>query len=96
MISLFPSAFAQNFATLVVTRFFGGGAAASTINIVGGSISDVWRGGVSRSHPLSLYVFSTVVGIALGPFIGGGLQRIHIGSPWRWYVFNLKPLMKID
>jgi predicted MFS family arabinose efflux permease len=39
--SLFPSAFAQNFATLVVTRFFGGGASSVSINIVGGSISDV-------------------------------------------------------
>lgn len=84
VLSLFPSAFAQNYATLVVTRFFGGGAAASTINIVGGSISDVWRGSVARSHPMSVYIFSTAVGISLGPFIGGGLQKIHIGQPWRW------------
>lgn len=86
IISLFPSAFAHNFATLIVTRFFGGGAAASTINIVGGSISDVWRGSMARSHPMSVYIFSTTVGISLGPFIGGGLQRIHIGEPWRRYV----------
>ncbi|KAI4668099.1 uncharacterized protein J4E78_001920 [Alternaria triticimaculans] len=45
---LFGSAFADNFATLVVTRFFGGGASSVSINIVGGSISDLrskspWR-----------------------------------------------------
>ncbi|KAI4624081.1 uncharacterized protein J4E87_005577 [Alternaria ethzedia] len=38
---LFGSAFADNFATLVVTRFFGGGASSVSINIVGGSISDL-------------------------------------------------------
>ncbi|KAJ5107454.1 hypothetical protein N7456_004129 [Penicillium angulare] len=81
---MFPSAFAPNFATLIVTRFFGGGAAASTINIVGGMIADIWPGGVARSRPMSLYVFSQITGISLGPFIGGGLQIIHIGNPWRW------------
>lgn len=85
IICLFPSAFAQNFATLIVTRFFGGGAAAATINIVGGTISDIWRGSVARSRPMSLYVFAGVAGIAIGPCIGGGLQRIHFGTSWRWY-----------
>jgi MFS family permease len=85
IICLFPSAFAQNFATLIVTRFFGGGAAAATINIIGGTISDIWRGSVARSRPMSLYVFSGVAGIAIGPCIGGGLQRINIGTSWRWY-----------
>ncbi|KAJ5475379.1 hypothetical protein N7539_008445, partial [Penicillium diatomitis] len=47
VISLFPSAFAQNFATLVVTRFFGGGTSSVSINIVGGSISDVYVVGIA-------------------------------------------------
>ncbi|KAJ5279826.1 Major facilitator superfamily domain general substrate transporter [Penicillium angulare] len=81
---MFPSAFAPNLATLVVTRFFGGGAAASTINIVGGMIADIWPGGVARSRPMSLYVFSQIVDISPGPFIGGSLQTIHVGNPWRW------------
>lgn len=85
VICLFPSAFAQNFATMVVTRFFGGGAAAATINIIGGSISDLWRGSVARSRPMSLYVFAGVVGVAIGPCVGGGLNQIRIGTSWRWY-----------
>ncbi|KGO66960.1 Major facilitator superfamily domain, general substrate transporter [Penicillium italicum] len=65
VISLFPSAFAKNFATIVVTRFFGGGASSVSINIVGGSISDVWLGDHARSLPMSIFGFTSVVGIAL-------------------------------
>ncbi|CAG8944416.1 unnamed protein product [Penicillium salamii] len=87
VVSLFPSAFAQNFATLVVTRFFGGGASSVSINIVGGSISDVWFGDKARSLPMSLFGFTSVVGIALGPFIGAAIQQIHKDSPWRWIFY---------
>ncbi|KAJ5354374.1 uncharacterized protein N7496_012807 [Penicillium cataractarum] len=87
VVSLFPSAFAQNFATLVVTRFFGGGASSVSINIVGGSISDVWYGDKARSLPMSLFGFTSVVGIALGPFIGSAIQTIHKSSPWRWIFY---------
>ncbi|KAK5788159.1 hypothetical protein VI817_009117 [Penicillium citrinum] len=87
VVSLFPSAFAQNFATLVVTRFFGGGASSVSINIVGGSISDVWYGDKARSLPMSLFGFTSVVGIALGPFIGSAIQEIHKKDPWRWIFY---------
>ncbi|KAF3391668.1 hypothetical protein F1880_007941 [Penicillium rolfsii] len=87
VVSLFPSAFAQNFATLVVTRFFGGGASSVSINIVGGSISDVWYGDRARSLPMSLFGFTSVVGIALGPFIGSAIQTIHKKDPWRWIFY---------
>lgn len=86
VISLFPSAFAKNFATLVVTRFFGGGASSVSINIVGGSISDVWLGEKARSLPMSIFGFTGVVGNALGPFIGSAIVQISKRDPWRWYV----------
>ncbi|PYH43899.1 synaptic vesicle transporter [Aspergillus saccharolyticus JOP 1030-1] len=88
IISLFPSAFAQNYATLVVTRFFGGGASSVSINIVGGSISDVWYGDQARSLPMSLFGLTSVIGIALGPFIGSAIVQIHKEDPWRWYVIS--------
>lgn len=84
VISLFPSAFANNFATLVVTRFFGGGASSVSINIVGGSISDVWLGEKARSLPMSIFGFTSVIGIALGPFIGSAIVQIGKSEPWRW------------
>ncbi|KAL5343991.1 major facilitator superfamily domain-containing protein [Aspergillus crustosus] len=87
IMTLFGSAFANNFATLVVTRFFGGGASSVSINIVGGSISDVWRGDKARSLPMSLFGFTSVVGIALGPFIGSAIVQIHRTDPWRWIFY---------
>ncbi|KAB8233747.1 MFS general substrate transporter [Aspergillus alliaceus] len=87
VVSLFPSAFAQNFATLVVTRFFGGGASSVAINIVGGSISDVWYGDKARSVPMSLFGLTSVIGIALGPFVGSAIQAIHKHDPWRWIFY---------
>ncbi|KAF1843276.1 MFS multidrug transporter-like protein [Cucurbitaria berberidis CBS 394.84] len=89
---LFGSAFADNFATLVVTRFFGGGASSVSINIVGGSISDVWRGDKARSLPMSLFGFTSVAGIALGPFIGSAIVQIRrpnigLDAPWRWIYY---------
>lgn len=82
--TLFGSAFSQNFATILVTRFFGGGASSVSINIVGGSISDVWYGDKARSLPMSLFGFTSVVGIALGPFIGSAIVQIPKVDPWRW------------
>lgn len=86
-IFLFPSAFAQNYATLVVTRFFGGGASSVSINIVGGSIADLWKGNKARSLPMSLFGFTSVAGIALGPFVGAAIQNIHFSQPWRWIFY---------
>ncbi|EAW17076.1 putative MFS multidrug transporter [Aspergillus fischeri NRRL 181] len=85
--TLFGSAFAHNFATIVVTRFFGGGASSVSINIVGGSISDVWKGGKARSLPMSLFGFTSVIGIALGPFIGSAIVQIKRNDPWRWIFY---------
>lgn len=59
-IFLFPTAFASNFATIVVTRFIGGGASSVAINLIGGSISDVWRGDKARSVLMSLFGFTSV------------------------------------
>ncbi|OAL03242.1 MFS multidrug transporter-like protein [Phaeosphaeriaceae sp. SRC1lsM3a] len=92
-LSLFGSAFADNFATLVVTRFLGGGGSSVAINIVGGSISDVWKGDKDRSLPMSLFGFTSVAGIALGPFIGSAIVQIGypdtgLQSPWRWFIFR--------
>ncbi|KAL4974651.1 major facilitator superfamily domain-containing protein [Aspergillus desertorum] len=95
IISLFPSAFAPNFATLVVTRFFGGGASSVSINIVGGSISDVWHGEKARSLPMSLFGFTSVVGIALGPFIGSAIVQIQKDDPWRW-IFYIQIIYNAD
>lgn len=81
LIWLIPSALSPNFATILVTRFFGGGASSVAINIVGGTITDIWKGDQQRSLPMSIFATTSVVGIALGPFIGGAIQS---GLNWRW------------
>ncbi|KAI9832760.1 MAG: hypothetical protein M1819_003980 [Sarea resinae] len=84
LIFLVPSAVAKNFATMVVTRFFGGGASSVSINIVGGTISDIWKGPDERSIPMSIFGMTSVIGIALGPFVGGAIQR---NLYWRWIYY---------
>ncbi|KAF1810758.1 MFS general substrate transporter [Eremomyces bilateralis CBS 781.70] len=84
---LFGSAFANNFATLVVTRFFGGGGSSVAILLVSGSIADVWQTDGERSLPMSLFGFTSVIGIALGPFIGSAIVQIKRNDPWRWIFY---------
>ncbi|KAF2086509.1 MFS general substrate transporter [Saccharata proteae CBS 121410] len=84
LIWLIPSAVAPNFATLIVTRFFGGGASSVSINIVGGTITDIWKGDRARSLPMSIFGMTSVVGIALGPFIG---SAIAANMNWRWIYY---------
>ena len=81
LIWLIPSATAPNFATLIVTRFFGGGASSVSINIVSGTLTDIWKGDRERSIPMSIFGMTSVIGIALGPFVGGATQT-HLD--WRW------------
>jgi len=81
---------------MVTTRFFGGGASSVAINLVGGSIADIWKGpkGKSvvlageltseRSIPMSIFGMTSVVGIALGPFIGGAIQTNQDPLNWHW------------
>ncbi|KAK5948170.1 hypothetical protein OHC33_010823 [Knufia fluminis] len=87
VLSMFGSCFAQNYATIVVTRFFGGGGSSVAINIVGGSIADVWRGDAARSLPMSIFGFTSVAGIALGPFVGSVIVQINKTDPWRWIFY---------
>lgn len=84
LIWLVPSAVAPNFATLIVTRFFDGGFSSVSINIVGGTITDIWKGDRERSIPMSIFGFTSVVGIALGPFIG---SAIAANMEWRWIYY---------
>lgn len=66
---------------------FGGGASSVSINIVGGSIADVWKGDRARSVPMSLFGFTSVAGIALGPFVGSVILQINKTQAWRWIFY---------
>lgn len=54
---------------------------------MGGSIADVWKGDKARSLPMSLFGFTSVAGIALGPFLGSVIVQIDKTDPWRWIFY---------
>ena len=79
---VFPQAFAQNFATLVVSRIFSGGCAGIIVLTMGGIIGDIWDGPQARTLPMNLFVLFYLTGLVLGPVIAGAILK-HL--QWRWY-----------
>lgn len=86
LLMIIPQAFAQNFATLVVTRFFSGGCVTLLANIISSIIPDLWTGDSARSLPVSVYVLLYLVGATLAPPMFAGVMQ-HIGD-WRWLVLD--------
>lgn len=76
-----PQAFAQNFATLIVSRFIAGCCGGVIQDVMDGIIADVWPGPEQRSLPVTIYVLSLLVGVSFGPVFGGAVvSTLH----WRW------------
>lgn len=83
-ILVIPQAVAPNFATLVVCRFFGGGAAGVLQNGMDGIIADIWLGAINRSLPVTIYVTGLLIGVTLGPVYGAVI--VH-NLYWRWIFY---------
>lgn len=81
IIFVIPQAVAQTFATLVVCRFLCGCFGGIIQDVMDGIIADVWRGPIERSLPVTIYVFSLIAGVTLGPVIGGAIVTTLY---WRW------------
>lgn len=81
IIFVIPQAVAQKFATFIVCRFFAGCCGAVLQNATSGIIADIWAKATQRTLPVSLYIFTLLAGVSIGPVIGGAiLQRLD----WRW------------
>jgi len=78
---LIPIGLAQNFATLIVARFFSGGCVQLLCNAVAGIISNVFQGDRARSVPISLYVTTYLAATSMGPVIGSLILQF---LSWRW------------
>jgi len=85
LLMLIPQALAQNYATLVVTRFFAGGAVALLANTISTTIPDLWEDDRGRTIPVSLYILCYTAGATLGPPLFAGVIQ-HIGN-WRWIFY---------
>jgi MFS family permease len=84
VIFMIPQAVAPNFATLIVCRFISGCCGGVLQDVMDGIIADVWPEAVQRSLPVSCYVFCLLVGVTLGPVMGGAV----VGSlNWRWIFY---------
>ena len=78
---IIPQALAQNFATLVVCRFFAGGCVSILANTVSAVICDIWEGDRGRTVPMSLFITAYLVGSTIGPVIGAAIFEF---LSWRW------------
>ncbi|KAK2597322.1 hypothetical protein QQS21_006096 [Conoideocrella luteorostrata] len=81
MCLLVPIGLAQNFATLVVIRFFTGGCVPLMSDAVASIASNVFQGDKARSAPVSLYVMVYLGATSLGPVIGATILQF---LSWRW------------
>lgn len=85
LLMIVPQAVAQNFATLVVTRFFSGGCAALLANTISSMIPDMWATDEERNLPISLYILMYLLGSTIGPPIfAGALEYL---DSWRWIFY---------
>ncbi|KAJ5116277.1 hypothetical protein N7456_000625 [Penicillium angulare] len=78
---LIPQAVAQNFATLVVTRFFAGACVAILANTAAGVVGNLWETEYARTIPVSLYILGYMSGSSMGPVMGAAIYQ-SLG--WRW------------
>lgn len=66
----FPSAFAQNVATLNVGRAIAGLAASAPMTVIGGVLSDIFDSS-ERGKPMALFSGTVFMGPCIGPIIAG-------------------------
>lgn len=85
VLMIIPQALAQNFATLVVTRFFSGGCVTLLANTAASIIPDMWIGDRARSVPVSTYILAYLTGSTLGPPVFAGV--VQYLSTWRWIFY---------
>ncbi|KAK8216527.1 major facilitator superfamily domain-containing protein [Phyllosticta capitalensis] len=78
---LVPQAVAQNFATLIVTRFFCGGCVAIIANSASSLIGNIWDSEQSRTVPMSLWIALYLAGSSMGPVVGASVFKF---LSWRW------------
>ncbi|KIW08630.1 uncharacterized protein PV09_00586 [Verruconis gallopava] len=77
-----PVALAPNFGSLLVGRFLGGLSSAGG-SVTLGMIADMWDS-EHQQYAVAYVVFSSVGGSALGPVVGGFVEKF---CSWRWTIW---------
>ncbi|KAI9930265.1 hypothetical protein ASPWEDRAFT_733119 [Aspergillus wentii DTO 134E9] len=81
LLFLIPQAVAQNFATLIITRFFAGGCVSIMGNTAAGVIGNVWESEKERTKPVGLWIVAYLAGSSIGPVVGASIFQF---LSWRW------------
>ncbi|GKZ35722.1 hypothetical protein AbraIFM66950_006474 [Aspergillus brasiliensis] len=80
-IFIIPQAVAQNFATLIVVRFFAGGCVAVLGNGSASIIGNLFETEMARTKPVALWIVAYLGGSSAGPLVGAPIFA-HLS--WRW------------
>ena len=78
-----PQAVAQNYATLLVSRFISGSFGSVVQNGVANVIGDLWEE-EENSLPCTLFIYSYLMGFTLAPVIGAAIISY---LSWRWIFY---------
>lgn len=78
-----PCALAPNFTTILVSRFLGGLSSAGG-SVTLGMVADMWNAD-DQQYAVAFIVLSSVGGSALGPIVGGFIQR-YLAWYWNFYI----------
>ncbi|THD00114.1 hypothetical protein EYZ11_000439 [Aspergillus tanneri] len=79
-IFVIPQALAPNFATLVVCRAIAGAFGGTLQNCADGLASNMFLHHKDRVFPLTLYTFTLLFGVTMGPVLGAAVEPLG----WRW------------
>jgi MFS family permease len=75
-----PQAIAKNFTTLIVCRVVAGAAGGTLQNAADGVAANLFKTSKERTLPLTLYIFSLLFGVTMGPVQGAVPKTLS----WRW------------
>jgi MFS family permease len=83
--------FARNGATLIAARLFAGLAAGSIFPLAAGVMGDLFPP-ENRAKSYSYYLLIPLLGVAIGPLIGGFVETY---STWRWLFWSTSALQVV-
>ncbi|KAJ6259541.1 hypothetical protein Dda_5178 [Drechslerella dactyloides] len=88
-------AYANNFATILVCRFFSAMFGAGVLAVGAGSVADIWdlRGDGSAVYASCLFLAMAFMGPSYGPLVG--FNVIADGRHWRWTMFIMCMLILV-
>lgn len=78
---MFAAATAENFQTLMLSRFFAGVFASCPLAVVGGAFSDLF-GNETRGIAIALFSALVFIGPFISPIVGAFIAQSYLG--WRW------------